>query len=55
MACPEPVGVVDQENKYLTASEQAATYRIYRIALVMFDAEEQVLASYINANIFISR
>ena len=55
IAGPEPVVVVDQENKYLTASEQAATYRIYRIALMMFDAEEQILASYINANIFISR
>ncbi len=55
MACPEPEGVMDQENKYLTALEQAATYRNYRIALVMFDAEEQVLASFISAEIAISR
>jgi heat shock protein HslJ len=55
MACPEPEGVMDQENKYLTASEQAATYRNYRIALVMFDAEEGVPASYISAEIAISR
>jgi heat shock protein HslJ len=55
MACPEPEGVMDQENKYLTALEQAATYRNYRIDLVMFDGEEQVLASYISADIAISR
>ena len=49
MACPEPEGVMDMENKYLTALEQATTYRNYRIVPVMFDAEEQVLASYISA------
>jgi heat shock protein HslJ len=55
MACPEPEGVMDQEDKYLTALEQAAAYRNYRIALVMFDAEEGVPASYISAEIAISR
>jgi heat shock protein HslJ len=51
MACPEPEGVMDQERKFLTALEQAATYRNYSIALVMFDAEGQVLASYVSAEI----
>jgi heat shock protein HslJ len=55
MACPEPGGVMDQENKYLTALEQAANNRKDFIALVMFDAEEGVLASYISAEIAISR
>ena len=55
MACSEPEGVMDQESKYLTALEQAATYRNYSIALVMFDAEGQVLASYISAEIASSR
>ena len=55
MACPEPEGVMDQESKYLTALEQAATYRNYSIALVMFDVEGQVLASYISAEIASSR
>ena len=55
MACPEPEGVMDQESKYLTALEQAATYRNYSIALIMFDAEDQILASYISAEIASNR
>lgn len=53
--CPDPEGVMDQESKYLTALEQAATYRNYSIALVMFDGEGQILASYISAEIASSR
>jgi len=55
MACPEPEGVMDQESKYFTALGQAATYRNYSIALVLFDAEGQVLASYVSAEIASSR
>jgi heat shock protein HslJ len=55
MACSEPEGVMDQESKYLTALEQAATYRNYSIALVIFDTEDQILASYISAEIASSR
>jgi heat shock protein HslJ len=51
MDCPEPEGVMDQESKYLTALEKAATYRNYSIALVIFDTEGQILASYISAEI----
>jgi hypothetical protein len=55
MACPEPEGMMDQENKYLTALEQAANNRKDFIALVMFDAEEGVRASHSGAEIAVSR
>jgi heat shock protein HslJ len=53
IACSGPSGIMDQESKYLTALNTAAAYRNLGIALDLFDAEGQILASYISADLFI--
>jgi heat shock protein HslJ len=51
MACAEPEGVMDQENKYLQALELVGTYRNFGIILVFYDQQGQIAANYFNADL----
>jgi heat shock protein HslJ len=51
MACSDPEGVMEQEGKYLQALGVADTFRNFGIALIFFDAEGQILASYFNSDL----
>ena len=42
---------MDQEDIYFRALEQASSYRNYGIALMMFDVEGGLLATYLDAEI----
>jgi heat shock protein HslJ len=48
-SCSDPEGVMDQEIIYFRALEQASSYRNYGIALMIFDVEGDLLATYLNA------
>lgn len=52
MLCSEPAGIMDQEGTYLAALEAAVTYNNLGIALNLFDSEGQILATYVNADLF---
>ena len=46
MACPEPEGIMEQEQQYLAALETAATYKITGLALEMRTAEGSLVANF---------
>ncbi len=51
MACSDPEGVMEQEGKYLQALELADNYRNFGIILNFFNAEGQILASYLSSDL----
>ena len=46
MACPEPEGVMDQENQYLAALETADTFKIEGLRMNMRTAEGSTVANF---------
>ncbi|MCJ7661058.1 MAG: META domain-containing protein, partial [Anaerolineales bacterium] len=46
MACPEPEGIMEQEQQYLAALETAATYKITGLAMEMRTSEGSLVATF---------
>ena len=51
MACPEPEGIMEQEQQYLAALETAATYKITGLDMEM-RTSEGISRGYLQARCF---
>jgi heat shock protein HslJ len=46
MFCPEPEGIMDQENEYLAALQSASRFELQRKELTLFDANNTKAVGY---------